>query len=128
VARELMVPDHLQATIAHAVKVTSLRQLAREIGLGAVLAAVTDAIGGSTEYEKTPRELAAAGSHAFRNQVVEEIKRYDEAGRSRDAVSLLADKYAADKNDPVEMASLKRKFRDWRGAEKRRTLRLPAPR
>ena len=116
--------------VEYAVKVAALAKLAREIGISEALAVIgaTRAMDGTSDETATPRELAAAGRHAHRAQVVADIARFEKEGRARDAVLFVARTNAADKHDPIEVETLKNKFRRWRRVElKRAHARLPAP-
>jgi hypothetical protein len=123
-----MTADPRQPAIEHAIKMAATSLLARQIGISEALAAVTTAMGGANDETATPRELAAAGRQAHRAQVVAEIVRFEKEGRGRAAAVLfLARLHAADKHDPIEVETLKNKFRRWRRAERRACARLPSP-
>jgi hypothetical protein len=123
-----MTADPRQAAVEHAVKVKALAQLAREIGIGEALAVIAAAKAGSKDETATPRELAAAGRQAHRAQILAEMERYEKEGRGRAAALFLARKHAADMYDPIEVATLKDKFRRWRrAAQKRAYARLQSP-
>jgi hypothetical protein len=103
------------------VKVKALARLAREIGIDEALKVIGAAI------DRAPREIAAGARRAFRESIVGEIIRIENDGRARDAVSIVVSEHVLDKNDPIEVESLRRKFQRWRGAERRTLVRLPAP-
>jgi hypothetical protein len=111
--------------VEYAVKVKALAELAREIGISEALAVIAAAKGRTEDETVTPRELAAAGRHAYRAQVVADMARLEKDGRGRDAALIVARRHAADVRDPVEVETLKNKFRRWRRAEKRVNARLP---
>jgi hypothetical protein len=117
----MTVPDPRQAAVEHAVKVKALAQLAREIGIDEALKVIGAAI------DRTPREIAAAARRAYREKIVAEIMRIENEGRARSAVSAVVSGHVLDKDDPIEVESLRRKFQRWRDAEKRTPVRLPAP-
>jgi hypothetical protein len=126
-ARTDVTANHRLGAVEYAVKVKALAELAREIGIGEALAVIGAAKAASDDERATPRELAAAGRHAYRAQVVADIARFEKEGRARDAVLFVARTNAADKHDPIEVETLKNKFRRWRRAElKRACARLPA--
>jgi IMP cyclohydrolase len=125
-AESVTTNDPRLAAVEHAVKVKALAQLAREIGIGEALAVIAKAMDGTKDETATPRELAVAGRQAHRAQVVADMARLEKDGRGRDAALFLARKHAADVRDPVEVETLKNKFRRWRRAEKRASARLPA--
>jgi hypothetical protein len=104
--------------VEYAVKVQALKRLAREIGVSEALAVIAKAIDGTKDETATPRELAAARRHAHRAEVVDEIVRLEMDGRGRGAASIVAGRYAADRHDPIEVESLRRKFQRWRLLQK----------
>jgi hypothetical protein len=119
--------DPRQTSVQRAVKVAALARLAREIGIAEALAVVATAMRTTKDEAATPRELAAAGRHAYRAGVVEEIGQLENEGRGRAAASIVARRHAADVHDPIEVETLTNKFRRWRRAEEKRAVaRLPA--
>jgi hypothetical protein len=112
--------DDRRQAIERAVKVKALAQLAREIGIDEALKIIGAAM------DRTPRETAAVARRAFREKIVAEIIRIENDGRPRSAVSIVVSDHVLDKNDPIEVDSLRRKFQRWRDAEKRTPVRLPA--
>jgi hypothetical protein len=110
-----------QTAVEHAVKVKALAQLTREIGIDEALKIIGAAI------DRTPREIAAGARRAFREKIVAEIIRIENNGRARSAVSIVVSDHVLDKNDPIEVESLRRKFQRWRDAERRTHVRLPSP-
>jgi hypothetical protein len=105
--------DPRQAAVEHALRAASLRLLAREIGISEALAAVATALDGSRDETATPREIAAASRQTYRAQVVAQIVQFEKEGR-RAPASIVARNHAADKRDPIEVETLKNKFRRWR--------------
>jgi hypothetical protein len=119
--------DPRRAAIEHAVRAAASALLVREISISAALASVASVMGGADGTTATPRELAAAGRQAHRDQVVAQIVEFERAARGRAAVSIVARQHAVDVRDPIEVESLTNKFRRWRRAEKRACARLPSP-
>ena len=64
--------------------------------------------------DRTPRERRREARQAQLEQMLNELERLEREGRGRNAVALIARKYASDPRDPVELASLERKLRYWR--------------
>lgn len=111
--------DPRQAAVEHALKVKALARLAREIGIDVALKVIGAAI------DRTPREIAAGARRAFRDNIVAQILRLENEGRARSAVSIVVSEHVLDKNDLIEVESLRRKFQRWRDSEKRTCVRLP---
>lgn len=68
----------------------------------------------TTMLDITPREALAALSRSRREQMLDELARYERQGRGRAAAMLVARNFASDKHNSVEVASLARKLRRWR--------------
>jgi hypothetical protein len=117
---------HRREEIRHALNVLSQAAIAREIHIGEVVDALRSP---SDRVELTPREMAAAGKRGFRAKVLAELAELEREGRGRKAAWTVARRHALDRNDPVEVETLKDKFRRWRRLkEKRAVTRLRPPR
>jgi hypothetical protein len=117
--------DSRQAAVERALRAAAQRLLAREIGIGEALAAVGVVLAGPEEKTATPREIAAAGKADYRAQIVGEILRLERDGRGRDAADIVARDQAMDRRDPIEVETLKNKFRRWRRAAEKRAGARP---
>ena len=118
--------DRLQAAVERAVRASASALLARQISVSEALASVAAVMGGDGTTA-TPRELVAVGRQEHRSQVIAQMMRLENEGRRRDAALIVARRYAADVRDPIEVETLKNKFRRWRRAEKRACARLQSP-
>jgi hypothetical protein len=115
--------DPRQAAVERALKDAATALMARDRTVAEVFAALSDAVDGIVPIDVTPREAVAALRRSRKEQMLEALARYERQGRKRDAVSLVARDFAADKDDDVEVASLKRNLHRWRN-EKNRQCRF----
>jgi hypothetical protein len=121
--------DPRHTAVERAVRVAAAALVSREIDISAALAVFAAAMrsNGAEAETATPREIAAAERLAHRARVVDKMVLLESQGRGRDAADIVAHRYAADVNDPIEMETLKNKFRRWwRAEEKRAYARLPS--
>jgi hypothetical protein len=118
--------DRLLAAAERALKAISLRVLEREISVAEALAVVSIAkAAGPKDETASPRERAAVARQGHRASIVAEMVRREQEGKGRTAARDLARLNALDRHDPVEVDSLKSKYRRWRREEKRSHVRLP---
>jgi hypothetical protein len=106
----LAAQQRLEA-VERALRAVAQKQLERQIKLSDDIAIAVAAAGGAEMA--TPRELAAAVGQAERAAVVAELAQMKQRGGGRDAVHILARRHARDPRDPVEVESLKQKYRRW---------------
>ena len=109
-----MPSDPRLAVVERAVKAAAMALLARDQTVAEAIAALSDAVDSIAPADVTPREGLAALRLSRQEQMLEELARYEQQGRARVAVMLVARDFAADKHDTVEVASLARKLRRWR--------------
>ena len=95
------------SAIERAVKVNALRQLAREIGIAEAVGVL------ATMDDRPPRERAATARQSRRAAMLAEYERLTKLGHGRNAVTMVAHKFAA-KDDAVELQNLARNLRRWR--------------
>jgi thioesterase domain-containing protein len=114
VARPFSTRDPRQAAVKRAVEAAAIALLARDQTVAEVVAALTDAVASIAPADVTPREGLAALRQSRREEMLDELARYERQGRGRDAAKMVARDFAADKRDAVEVASIARKLRRWR--------------
>jgi hypothetical protein len=105
-----MPSDPRQAAVKRAVEAAAMALLARDQTVAEVVAALANAVDTIVPADVTPREGLAALRQSRRERMLDELERYERQGRGRAAVMLVARHFAADKHDPVEVASLRRKL------------------
>jgi hypothetical protein len=98
--------DARQAAIERAVRAVALGRLSEVEAVAAIANAIA---------MPTPRENAAAARQSLREKMLAGLSRLEAEGRGRSAVMLVARKFASDPLDPIEVESLARKLRRWRG-------------
>jgi hypothetical protein len=118
--------DQRRASVERAVKAAALALLARDQTVAEVVAALARAVATDAPADVTPREDAAAARQSRREKMGAELDRLEQSGRGRSAAMLVARKFAGDPLDPVEVESLARKLRRWRGRIPD-SVRLPPP-
>ena len=106
--------DPRQAAVERAVKAAAMALLARDQTIAEVVSMLTDAVASIAPADITPREGLASVRQSRREQMLDELTRYEQQKRGRASVMMVARDFAADKHDNVEVASLARKLRRWR--------------
>jgi hypothetical protein len=118
--------DPRRTAVERAVRLAAAALVSREIDISAALAVFAAAMrSGAEAVTATPREIAAAERLAHRARVVDEMVLLESQGRGTSAADIVARRYAADVNDPIEMETLKNKFRRWWCAEEKRANARP---
>jgi len=119
--------DPRRTAVERAVRTAAAALVSREIDISAALAVFAAAMrgNGAEAVTATPREIAAAERLAHRARVVDEMVLLESQGRGRSAADIVARRYAADVKDPIEMETLKNKFRRWWCAEEKRANARP---
>jgi hypothetical protein len=105
--------DPRSPAIFLAVQRAALVLLKRETASAEAIAVLAAAMAGDTPADVTPRENIKAVRRSRREKMLDELARHERRDRIS-AVNLVARAFAADKHDPVEVASLERKLRRWR--------------
>lgn len=101
------------AVLERAVRDAALALIARD-PVAKVFATLAAAVEGVAAEGLTPRELTTAARQTRREEMLAELSRLEREGRGRAAVMLVARKFARNRLDPVEVASLARALRRWR--------------
>jgi len=115
--------------VAGAVRAAALALLAREQTVAEVVASLADAVAADIASDTpaiTPRESVAALRQSRRRAMLAEMERWEQRGLGSSAATRVAQKFATDPDDPVDVESLATKLRRWRRAE-RRTVSVSSP-
>jgi hypothetical protein len=109
-----MSVDPRSPAIYLAVQRAALVLLKRETAVAEAVAVLRDAIAGGAPADATPRENVKAIRQSRREAMLAEMERYEQQGRGTAAATRVAQKFAADPLDPIEVESIARKLRRWR--------------
>lgn len=102
------------ADVERAVKVEALKRLAREIGLNDALAAIGAEVMGGKDKTAALRNIVSDISEALRMRVLDDIARLENEGRPRSTIiGIVVKKYAPDIHNPLELETLKDRYRQW---------------